>query len=58
MWLWIVVGGLAYAALMVVLFGLLRAAGEADRRERALFRAWVHARKRGARAPEGGRSAA
>ena len=58
MWLWIVVGGLGYAALMGALYGILRAAGEADRHERAVFSAWVRARKRAGRAQVGGRSAA
>jgi hypothetical protein len=48
MWLWIGTGVLAYACLMTLVLGILRAASTSDQMDRAAFRAWV-ASKEGSR---------
>jgi hypothetical protein len=40
-WLWIVVGAVAYVALVAILLGIMRAAAEADRWDRLEFEEWA-----------------
>jgi hypothetical protein len=44
MWLWIGVGVLAYACLMTLVFGILRAASTSDRMDRIAFQAWLESK--------------